>query len=371
MKFFHHSEAHIKKKEFSWGKRLGKGSYGEVTQCRWFVHPSTLTRFSALANSHNPPMEVAMKVVPRDRISRSPEEQEDGLTRLTSLEHPHCVKLFDWFTSKSSYYMIFELAAGGELYDRVERSGKFPEHLVRPMVLDLMTALSYVHHWGVIHRDLKLENIFLRTSKGPPFDCLIADFGVCRKYEWDEGHELHKMTDIVGSPGYIAPEMVERRGYGKKVDVFALGVITFLLLFGRFPFKAAINRDFVHQCRNGVKFPNSTQISADARDFLRRCLAYNQHDRPTSAEALELPWLSGSTKKAQQEPAVAPIPVEIPPPRTLETRTSSEEGEVEAVKVTENENEKHGGETMDSDDFVGSPKAVRVPTLATKCQRQF
>jgi len=289
---FHHSEVHNKKKQFEWGEPLGRGTFGEVTRCVW--------------TTHKPPIEVAMKVVMKSKISY-PEKQVEGMTILTSNDHPHVVKLYEWFESKGHYYMPFQLASGGELYDQLEHHKHFPESVAKPMMVSLLQAVQYVHGRDIIHRDIKLENIFLRDrTDEPPYHCMLADFGVCKVNYGKNPKEIDRLTDICGSSGYMAPEVVKRTGYGMAVDIWSLGIVAFLLLGGRFPFKADMNEEFVAQAEGGVRFigPVWEDVSDSAKDFIKACLEFDPKNRLTLSEALQHRWLV--TPRA---PLTAPTPV--------------------------------------------------------------
>lgn len=286
------------KKQFSWGSHLGSGTYGEVSKCVW--------------KTHQPKMDVAIKVVPKSKVPNQ-EQQETLLNHTLQLQHPHIVSLHHWFHSRHHYYMVFELARGGELFDHIISHGRFNEDHTRKMITDLTSAVVYIHSQNIVHRDLKPENLFVRgpgSNFAPPFDLVIADFGVAVILPTPTS----MINGVCGSPGYTAPEVYQRKPYGKPVDIWSLGVITFILLCGRFPFAKLQGPEFLEELseqtkksRNGsIKLPKAFGLSKEAEEFIGGCLQLDPERRLTAEEALNHKWLVGSdktskTKKSQHQ----------------------------------------------------------------------
>lgn len=158
------------------------------------------------------------------------------------------------------------------------------------MIRDITQGIQYCHAHGVVHRDLKPENFLLRGKHTePPFDVIIADFGVAHEM----AHPDEVLRAVAGSPGYTSPEVYAKKGYGKPADMWSLGVIAFVCLAGRFPFKHLEGSAFLDEVARedeaeGVYFPHATwdKISGDAKDFVRKCLTSDPQKRLTVDDAL-------------------------------------------------------------------------------------
>lgn len=150
-------------------------------------------------------LECAIKIVPKSSIADLT-KQRTRLEALGHFHHPHVIKLYEWFESKEKFYMVFELAAGGELFDHLIDVSRFGEDEAKEVAWALTDALRYLHSMGVVHRDVKLENVLYRTPPGTNGvghdDCVLSDFGLAAVLETPQS----KLRVIAGSPGYTAPE---------------------------------------------------------------------------------------------------------------------------------------------------------------------
>ncbi|EPY73703.1 Calcium/calmodulin-dependent protein kinase type 1B-like protein [Camelus ferus] len=145
------------------------------------------------------------------------------------VSHPNIVALEDVHESPSHLYLAMELVTGGELFDRIMERGSYTEKDASHLVGQVLGAVSYLHSLGIVHRDLKPENLLYAT----PFEdskIMVSDFGLSKI---QAGNML---GTACGTPGYVAPELLEQKPYGKAVDVWALGVISYILLCGYPPF---------------------------------------------------------------------------------------------------------------------------------------
>ena len=146
---------------------------------------------------------------------------------LESIGHPNIVQLKEVFDTPKLYYMVLELMTGGELFDRIVEKSKFTEAEAAAAVRAVAEALDYCHKQGIVHRDLKPENL-LYGDKTDNAVLKVADFGLAKL---SQGAEAELMTTACGTPGYVAPEILEGRGYvGGACDCWSLGVITYILL---------------------------------------------------------------------------------------------------------------------------------------------
>ncbi|XP_042830245.1 calcium/calmodulin-dependent protein kinase type 1B isoform X2 [Panthera tigris] len=182
-----------------------------------------------------------------------------------------------------------ELVTGGELFDRIMERGSYTEKDASHLVGQVLGAVSYLHSLGIVHRDLKPENLLYAT----PFEdskIMVSDFGLSKI---QTGNVL---GTACGTPGYVAPELLEQKPYGKAVDVWALGVISYILLCGYPPFYDESDPELFSQIlRASYEFdsPFWDDISESAKDFIRHLLERDPQKRFTCQQALQHLWISG------------------------------------------------------------------------------
>ncbi|KAI0848955.1 calcium/calmodulin-dependent protein kinase 1 [Daldinia vernicosa] len=266
-------ESYERKAKYRFGRTLGAGTYGIVRE------------------ADGPNGKVAIKIILKKNVKGNEQMVWDELDMLQRLKHPHIVRFVDWFESRDKWYIVTELATGGELFDRICEQGKFTEKDASQTIRQVLDAVSYLHDRNVVHRDLKPENL-LYLSKHPDSDLVLADFGIAKML--DTMDEV--LTTMAGSFGYAAPEVMLKKGHGKPVDMWSLGVITYTLLCGYSPFRSENLQDLIDECSNGkVVFHERywRDVSDDAKDFIMRLLQPNPEDRWSSKQALKHPWLSG------------------------------------------------------------------------------
>jgi len=217
----------------------------------------------------------------------------DELEMLQRMQHPHIVKFHDWFESRDKYYIVTQLATGGELFDRICEKGKFTEKDAAETIRQVMEAVTYLHQNNVVHRDLKPENL-LYLTRDPHSSLVLADFGIAKML--DSKSEV--LTTMAGSFGYAAPEVMLKKGHGKPVDIWSMGVITYTLLCGYSPFRSENLADLIEECKNGrVVFHERywKEVSKEAKEFITLLLQPDPNKRPSAESALKHPWLSGKT----------------------------------------------------------------------------
>ncbi|EZF24002.1 CAMK/CAMK1/CAMK1-CMK protein kinase, variant 3 [Trichophyton rubrum D6] len=217
----------------------------------------------------------------------------DELDMLQRLHHPNIVRFHDWFESKDKYYIVTQLATGGELFDRICDYGRFTEKDASQTIRQVLDAVNYLHERNVVHRDLKPENLlYLTTAQESPL--VLADFGIAKMLDSD----TEVLTSMAGSFGYAAPEVMLKQGHGKAVDMWSMGVITYTLLCGYSPFRSESLNDLIEECRSGrIVFHERywKDVSKDAKDFILTLLQPDPTLRSTSEQALQHRWLKGET----------------------------------------------------------------------------
>ncbi|KAL4775292.1 kinase-like domain-containing protein [Aspergillus nidulans var. acristatus] len=260
------------------GKTLGAGSYSVVKEC---VHIDTGQYYAAKVINKR-------LMVGREHMVRN----EIAILKQVSTGHQNILTLVDYFETMNNLYLVTDLALGGELFDRICRKGSYYESDAADLVRAILSAVAYLHDHGIVHRDLKPENLLFRTPEDNA-DLLIADFGLSRIMDEEQ---LHVLTTTCGTPGYMAPEIFDKSGHGKPVDIWAIGVITYFMLCGYTPFDRETNLEEVQAIATAnfsftpVEYWRG--VSQEARDFIKRCLTVNPKKRMTAHEALQHPWIN-------------------------------------------------------------------------------
>ncbi|SCU97829.1 LAFA_0G13564g1_1 [Lachancea sp. 'fantastica'] len=276
--------SYVNKVDYVFGRTLGAGAFGVVRQAR------------KVSTGEN----VAVKILLKKALTGNDVQMQmlyDELSILQKLDHPNIVKFRDWFESKDKFYIVIQLATGGELFDRILEKGKFTEGDATTIVYQILKAVEYLHSRNIVHRDLKPENLLYLTKEADS-PLVLSDFGIARELNSDE--EL--IRKAAGSMGYVAPEVLTTEGHGKPCDVWSLGVVTYTLLCGYSPFVAESAEGFLEECTSGrypVTFhkPYWSSISEEAQDFILQALTVDPFQRPTAVQLLQHPWIAGKTSK--------------------------------------------------------------------------
>eukprot|EP00747_Dinoflagellata_sp_TGD_P182556 gnl/TRDRNA2_/TRDRNA2_36852_c0_seq1.p1 gnl/TRDRNA2_/TRDRNA2_36852_c0~~gnl/TRDRNA2_/TRDRNA2_36852_c0_seq1.p1 ORF type:complete len:404 (-),score=62.94 gnl/TRDRNA2_/TRDRNA2_36852_c0_seq1:46-1257(-) len=247
---------------------------------------------------HAPEKRYALKVInvrADDFASQNRIREEIQILQMVS-GHQGIITLVDVDESlPNCIRMVMELCEGGELYDRIQQKQYYPELEAKDTVRNLIEAVTYIHSKGIMHRDLKPENILL-ASKVSNTDIKISDMGLA-KISRDYPRRLPRSHSICGSDFYLAPEVIKQEEYGREIDIWAVGVITYVLLSGSLPFFHNVLHKLYRQIvERDLSFPEQAwkNVSKGALDFILRLMQVRAGDRLTAEQALNHPWLRGA-----------------------------------------------------------------------------
>lgn len=253
---------------------LGHGSMGQV----YLADDPKLEREVAIKVVSKPVMEHAKA---RERFHRE-------ARCVSQLKHPNIVEIFDYSGPHSSVlYLVMERLNGADLYHIVDKRGPMPEAIAAAIVHELCLALEHAHGRGVIHRDIKPENVLVEWSGR----VVLTDFGLVKAFVQDNLLNTGSFgrTDVIGTPGFMAPEQMKSEGLGPYTDVFAVGALFYNLLTSRLPYLAATPYESMLLARAG-KFDSPIEFRPDLSEgvvkLIHECLAPQPGKRPSSARAL-------------------------------------------------------------------------------------
>jgi calcium/calmodulin-dependent protein kinase I len=262
-------------------KKLGEGGFA-------VVH---------LAFDKETACKVAVKIVTRRNLDAKDERALDlEYQILHKLSHPNIVSAYDYFKESDNLYVVLEYLDGGELFDRIVKKSTYTEQEARDVVETLLRALKFCHDRDIVHRDLKPENLLL-VSQDDDANVKLADFGLATIASGNT------IRDKAGTPEYIAPEIIENIPFGKAVDMWAFGVIVFILIGGYQPFHDDNRKALFRKIISGdYKFHPKrwSNVSDDAKDFIRKLLNINYETRITVDQALAHQWIGLPSRELSQ-----------------------------------------------------------------------
>ena len=248
-----------------------------------------------LAVNRKTGQKVAVKCIDRQGL---PDEDENSLRQevaiMKSLKHTNIVEFIDFFEEEKFFYVVLEFLEGGELFDRIVKKNFYNEKEARDVVKVILDGMKYCHDKGIAHRDMKPENLLL-TSKEDDSFVKIADFGFAI-----HGVQQGDRDTQCGTPGFVAPEVLQNKSYDKSVDMWSIGVITFIVLGGYPPFEADNDYKLFRKIIKGkFEFHNNywCEVSAEAKDFISKLLVVDSQSRMCCDEAHRHPWLQRDAKE--------------------------------------------------------------------------
>merc|ERR1711935_1020469 len=232
----------------------------------------------------------AIKIIDKKALRGKEDSLENEIRVLKRLDHKNVVKLLEAYESRTCVYLVMELVTGGELFDRIVEKGSYSEKDAADLIKQVLSAVAYMHEEGVVHRDLKPENL-LYYSPDAESKIMISDFGLSKM------EESGVMATACGTPGYVAPEVLAQKPYGKAVDVWSIGVISYILLCGYPPFYDENDANLFAQILKGefeFDSPYWDDISEEAKDFIRSLMCVNVENRLSCDGALSHSWITGA-----------------------------------------------------------------------------
>ncbi|KAJ8607024.1 hypothetical protein CTAYLR_006245 [Chrysophaeum taylorii] len=266
------------RQDYKLGRVLGKGSFAKVVL-------GTSLRDGSI--------ERAVKIIDVKALSQNDVEALDlEIKTMRRVSHHNIVCLHEIYSFESSLVMVLELCKGGELFDRIVEKSHYGEHEARVAFAQMVEAIGHCHAKGVVHRDLKPENLLYADFQGPEAETLkLADFGLASLLS-----DRNALSTACGTPGYVSPEILTKRGYGKECDLWSLGVILYILLCGYPPFfdennnNAAIFK-LIKAGTYEFGSPYWDSVSQQAKDLVTRLLTVDPAKRISSDQVFEHPWM--------------------------------------------------------------------------------
>jgi len=256
----------IQIKKYIKGRLLGKGGFAK---CYEFINQET---------DHS----SAAKIIPKKSLVKSRAKQKliSEIKIHKSLHHPNIVAFEHYFEDSENVYLLIEICLNQTLNELLKRRKKLTELEVQCYAIQIIKALKYLHNHRVIHRDLKLGNLFISDK----MEIKVGDFGLATKLEFDG----ERKRTVCGTPNYIAPEILEgKTGHSYEVDIWSLGVIMFTLIIGKPPFETNNVKETYKRIKMGnYSFPENAVISEPAKDLIQSILVLDPHKRPKLDEIL-------------------------------------------------------------------------------------
>ncbi|XP_069672538.1 calcium/calmodulin-dependent protein kinase type II alpha chain isoform X14 [Periplaneta americana] len=255
-------------------EELGKGAFSVVRRC---VQKSTGLEFAA-------------KIINTKKLSARDFQKLEREARICrKLQHPNIVRLHDSIQEENFHYLVFDLVTGGELFEDIVAREFYSEADASHCIQQILESVNHCHQNGVVHRDLKPENLLL-ASKQKGAAVKLADFGLAIEVQGEQ----QAWFGFAGTPGYLSPEVLKKEPYGKPVDIWACGVILYILLVGYPPFWDEDQHRLYAQIKAGAydyPSPEWDTVTPEAKNLINQMLTVNPSKRITASEALKHPWI--------------------------------------------------------------------------------
>ncbi|XP_077061222.1 calcium/calmodulin-dependent protein kinase type II delta 2 chain isoform X1 [Siphateles boraxobius] len=260
--------------EYQLFEELGKGAFSVVRRC---------VKISS-------GQEYAAKIINTKKLSARDHQKLEREARICRLlKHPNIVRLHESISEEGFHYLVFDLVTGGELFEDIVAREYYSEADASHCIQQILESVHHCHVNGIVHRDLKPENLLL-ASKMKGAAVKLADFGLAIEVQGDQ----QAWFGFAGTPGYLSPEVLRKDPYGKPVDMWACGVILYILLVGYPPFWDEDQHRLYQQIKAGAyDFPSPEwdTVTPEAKDLINKMLTINPSKRITASEALKHPWI--------------------------------------------------------------------------------
>ncbi|XP_072292548.1 calcium/calmodulin-dependent protein kinase type II subunit gamma isoform X32 [Eucyclogobius newberryi] len=260
--------------EYQLYEELGKGAFSIVKRC---VKKST-------------GQEYAAKIINTKKLSARDHQKLEREARICRLlKHPNIVRLHDSISEEGFHYLVFDLVTGGELFEDIVAREYYSEADASHCINQILESVSHIHQHDIVHRDLKPENLLL-ASKMKGAAVKLADFGLAIEVQGDQ----QAWFGFAGTPGYLSPEVLRKDPYGKPVDIWACGVILYILLVGYPPFWDEDQHKLYQQIKAGAyDFPSPEwdTVTPEAKNLINQMLTINPAKRITADQAIKHPWV--------------------------------------------------------------------------------
>lgn len=265
---------------------LGKGAFA---QCYSAKIDLSRVNFNTLRESENKIKQLkeieraCLKITKKSEITsdRLREKLSSEIYIQKSLTHQNIVKLFHTFANETFIYMIMEIC-DSTLSDLLKQNKKIRESHTKKFILQLLSAIEYLHTVNVVHRDIKLSNILLSN-----YTIKLADFGLCALIQ------KNKRTTVCGTPNYIAPEIIAKTAYSFECDIWSIGVLIYTMLIGTPPFQKKTAKEIYYSIKkNDWTIPDNCLISNEAKDLISKLLVSDPHHRLTISKIYKHPFFT-------------------------------------------------------------------------------
>uniref|UniRef100_A0A671VC66 non-specific serine/threonine protein kinase n=1 Tax=Sparus aurata TaxID=8175 RepID=A0A671VC66_SPAAU len=273
------------------GRTLGDGNFAVVRECA----------------ERSTGREYALKIISKDKCRGKEHMIQSEVSILRRVKHPNIVLLIEEMDTNSELYLVMELVKGGDLFDAITSSNKYTERDASCMLFNLASAIKYLHSLNIVHRDIKPENLLVYEHTDGSRSLKLGDFGLATVVNGP-------LYTVCGTPTYVAPEIVAESGYGLKVDIWAAGVITYILLCGFPPFRCTgeDQEALFEQILKGVldfPAPYWDNVSDAAKALITGMLQVEVDQRYTAVQVLDNPWVNddGVSENEHQLPVAGKI----------------------------------------------------------------
>uniref|UniRef100_A0A4W4F405 Serine/threonine-protein kinase DCLK2 n=1 Tax=Electrophorus electricus TaxID=8005 RepID=A0A4W4F405_ELEEL len=260
--------------QYKVGRTIGDGNFAVVREC--------VERSSS--------REYALKVINKAKCRGKEHMIQNEVSILRKVKHPNIVLLIEEMDTLHELYLVMELVKGGDLFDAITSTNEYTERDASGMLFNLASAIKYLHGLNIVHRDIKPENLLVYEHQDGSRSLKLGDFGLATVVSGP-------LYTVCGTPTYVAPEMITEAGYGLQVDIWAAGVITYILLCGFPPFRGSANDQEVlfDQILTGqldFPLPYWENVSDTAKELITCMLQVEVNQRYTALQVLEHPWVN-------------------------------------------------------------------------------